>query len=94
MTSHEELDYEAALKGGRELLAQRGIAGPLLISVAAAGLVVEIWRDTIEPFHRLFSDAEMSRMSMVTTRDILPLITEDSADVIGITEVLQDGRRR
>jgi len=44
-----DVDYEAAIATGRKILAERGVLGDTLTAVAACGLWVQIWRDTIEP---------------------------------------------
>ena len=76
MTIERPEDVEHVLAATSGLLAEQGIVGERLLKVAAAGVVVQVWRDTIEYLHRRFTDAEMAHMNAVTCRDILPYFSE------------------
>jgi hypothetical protein len=62
---------------------------------AAAGFVVSCWRDTIEAWHDLFTDAEMSWMSVMTTRDVAPYVDFAANRVawVELVAVLTDAER-
>jgi len=93
MTIERPEDVEHVLAATSGLLAEQGIVGERLLKVAAAGVVVQVWRDTIEYLHRRFTDAEMAHMSAVTCRDILPYFSEAGADADAVIGVLRDPDR-
>lgn len=76
-------------------LSKSSTSHELLNTRSAAGLVVECWRDVLEPWHYYFSDAEMAWMSMITTRDIAHLIDirANAIDFEGVRRVMTDGDR-
>src|SRR5438105_2714856 len=47
-----------------------------LFAAGTCGIVVGVWRDTIEPLHYRFSNAEMALTSIATCVDLKPLITD------------------
>lgn len=53
-------------------VAEKGVPDDVLAPLAAIGVVVSAWRNTLEPWHYLFNDAQMSWMSLIATRDITP----------------------
>ncbi len=53
----------------------------MYVSTAAAGIVVSSWRDVVEAWHYLLTDSEMSWMSIITTRDILPFLKLDDLTI-------------
>lgn len=76
-------------------VAERGVPDDVLAPLAAIGVVVSAWRNTLEPWHYLFTDAQMSWMSLIATRDIIPHMNPDTntPDFAVIEQVLCDGDR-
>lgn len=76
-------------------LSKSSTSHEVLNTRSAAGIVVECWRDVLEPWHYYFSDAEMAWMSMITTRDIAHLIDvrANAIDFEGVRRVMTDGDR-
>ena len=60
---------------------------------AAFGLTSAVWREGLEPAHRLLTQAEMARISMVTFKAVRPLITTDPLHWTAIERLLLDGDR-
>jgi hypothetical protein len=58
-------------------------------------MVVNSWRNTLEPWHYLFTDAQMSWMSLTATRDIAPHMNSatNEPDFAAIEQVLCDPDR-
>ncbi|MQM25649.1 hypothetical protein [Glycomyces albidus] len=76
-------------------VAERGVPDDVLAPLAAVGVVVSAWRNTLEPWHYLFTDAQMSWMSLIATRDIAPHMNPatNTPDFTAIEQVLCDGDR-
>jgi hypothetical protein len=76
-------------------VARAGLSDDVLSTMAAVGAVVSWWRNTLEPWHKLFTDAQMSWMSLTATRDIAPYMDPASnrPDFAAIEQVLCDPDR-
>jgi hypothetical protein len=76
-------------------VADAGLPDDVLSTMAAVGAVVSWWRNTLEPWHKLFTDAQMSWMSLIATRDIAPHMDPitNRPDFAAIEQVLCDGDR-
>jgi hypothetical protein len=76
-------------------VAERGVPDDVMAPLASVGMVVSAWRNTLEPWHYLFTDAEMSWMSLTATRDIAPHMNPatNTPDFTAIEQVLCDGDR-
>jgi hypothetical protein len=76
-------------------VAELGAPDDVLAPIAAVGVVVSSWRNTLEPWHYLFTDAQMLWMSLVATRDIAPHMNPATnvPDFTAIEQVLCDGDR-
>ncbi|GAB3236912.1 hypothetical protein GCM10027447_35640 [Glycomyces halotolerans] len=76
-------------------VAELGVPDDVLASIAAVGMVVTSWRNLLEPWHYLFTDAQMSWMSFIATRDIIPHMNPatNQPDFAAIEQILCDPDR-
>lgn len=76
-------------------VAELDVVDDVLATIAAVGMVVTSWRNRLEPWHSLFTDAQMSWMSLIATRDIAPHMhpATNQPDFAAIEQVLCDGDR-